>query len=543
MWDGTGPDEPGRLIAGRYRLVERIGRGGMGTVWRAEDEVLGRHVAIKKLHVPARLEDAERDRLFERTRREARSAARITHPNVVVVHDVADDQGLPCIVMEHVRAPALDDILKKNGPLTAHEAARVGLGMVAALRAAHGAEVLHRDVKPGNVLLGDDGRVVLTDFGIAVVADTSTLTRTGELVGSMDFLAPERLRGRDPAPASDLWALGATLYQAVQGYPPFRRNTPFETAYAIVFDALEPPAGAQALAPLIEELLAKDPADRPSAGEVELRLRELSDATAVQNGLHFPPDTLGAAPASGRTGPTAPLVNATGAPVTGAPPTGAPAGGRGRGRRRVALWATVATVLAALALGGTLFALQSRDKDGSPPQSGAEPSASDKQSPTPTPKPSPVPPGYRLVHEKQLGVSFPVPEGWTRKDLPEDNEGVAYIDPAGLVSLRVATVDFASTDPLQRWKDDEERSVEEGKLPGYRQIRMQGTAYRGMPAAIWEFTWQGRAREFRAQDLGFGEPGKTEYAIYLSAPSADWDTHKPVFAKVRNGFRFDGGAG
>ncbi|RFU82634.1 serine/threonine protein kinase [Streptomyces triticagri] len=508
--------------------MERIGRGGMGTVWQAEDEVLGRHVAVKKLHLPGSLEDTERARLFERTRREARSAARITHPNVVVVHDVVDDDGLPCIIMEHVRGSALDEILKKNGPLTAPEAARVGAGMVAALRAAHGAEVLHRDVKPGNVLLGADGRVVLTDFGIAVVADTSTLTRTGELVGSIDFLAPERLRGGDPAPASDLWALGATLYQAVQGYPPFRRNTPFETAYAIAFDAVEPPADAQALAPLIDELLAKDPAERPSAAQVEERLRELTSTTAVQTVRHLPPDPA-------RTAPTAPMAQAPGTPTPGGP-----GGGRGRGRR-VVLWAAVTTVAVALAVGGTFLLMQGRgdDKD-SPPQGGPEPTRSAER--TPTAEPSPVPQGYRLVHEKQFGVSFPVPEGWTRKDLPEDNEGVAYIDPAGLVSLRVATVDLASTDPLQRWKDDEARSIEEGKLPGYRQIRMQSTAYRGMPAAIWEFTWQGRARQFRAQDLGFGEPGKTEYAIYLSAPSADWNRHKKVFADVRNGFRFDKGS-
>ncbi|MFI6896954.1 serine/threonine-protein kinase [Streptomyces sp. NPDC050256] len=526
MWDGTGADETGRLIAGRYRLVERIGRGGMGTVWQAEDRVLGRHVAVKKLHLPPRLDDFERARLFERTRREARSAARIAHPNVVVVHDVVDDEGLPCIIMEHVRAPALDEVLKKNGPLSAPEAARVGVGMVAALRAAHAAEVLHRDVKPGNVLLGADGRVVLTDFGIAVVADTSTLTRTGELVGSMDFLSPERLRGRDPDPASDLWALGATLYQAVQGYPPFRRNTPYETAYAIAFDSFEPPLGAQALAPIIEELLAKDPADRPTAPDVERRLRAAADTTLVQNVGHLRPRLTDPAPA---------------APPTGAaPPSGPPGAGRVRGRR-VARWAAVATIVALLAVGGTYLALheKSRNRDADRP-AGAKPSTSAERSPTPGPAVAPQ--GYHMVEEEQFGVSFPVPDGWSRKVLPDENEGIAYIDPAGMVSLRISALDFASTDPLQRWKDDETASVEEGKLPGYSRIRMQSTAYQGMPAAIWEFTWQGRTREFRAQDLGFGKPGGTEYAIYLSAPSADWDRPKAVFEQVRNGFRIDADA-
>ncbi|MDJ1131503.1 protein kinase domain-containing protein [Streptomyces iconiensis] len=583
MWDGAGGDEPGRLIAGRYRLLERIGRGGMGTVWQAEDEVLGRHVAIKKLHLPPRLEDADRATLFERTRREARSAARIAHPNVVVVHDVVDDEGLPCIIMEHVRAPALDEVLKKDGPLPVGEAARIGAGMVAALRAAHAAGVLHRDVKPGNVLLGPDGRVVLTDFGIAVVADTSTLTRTGELVGSLDFCAPERLRGGDPGPASDLWALGATLYQAVCGQPPFRRNALFETAYAIAFDPLEPPVEAKALTPLIEELLAKEPADRPSAPEVERRLRQVAvaDATLVEEVRLVSPERRGGTSAvsppvvpavSSAVGPAVdpamdPVVSAAdGADVPGAgagadtraaagvgpgpgptpgpAPGPAPGGDLGRGRgpgrgRRIGVWVAVAVVVVALALGGVYFGLRVKGEDSpaAPPASpqGDKPSAGGKRSPKPGPRA--VPDGYRLVHEKKFGVSFPVPDGWTRKELDEESEGVAYIDPTGKVSLRVSALDFASNDPLQRWKDDEAASIREGKLPGYRQIRMQNTTYRGMPAAIWEFTWQGRARQFRAQDLGFGKPGEKEYAMYLSAPSTDWERHKDVFVRVREGFR------
>lgn len=566
MWDGTGADEPGRLIAGRYRLVERIGHGGMGTVWQAEDEVLGRNVAFKKLHLPPRLDDSERDTLFERTRREARSAARIAHPNVVVVHDVVDDEGLPCIVMEHVRAPALDAVLEEKGRLSVGETARIGVGMVAALRAAHAAGVLHRDVKPGNVLLGPDGRVVLTDFGIAVVADTSTLTRTGELVGSLNFCAPERLRGADPGPASDLWALGATLYEVVRGEPPFRRNTAFETAYAIAFDDLEPLAEARALSPLIEEMLAKEPDDRPSAEEVERRLRELARSTRVEDVQHVGPATTATATAPMGQEPAvrepSPPAHATGAPTvhladdgTGAGGTATgtrsgtrtgtgspdPAQGQGRGRgrgRRTAVWAAVAVVVAAMALGGAYLGLRDKDQGtpAAPPDN--KPSASQSQGPSSSkPTPPPVPEGYRLVQEPQFGVSFPVPKGWTRKQLEEDSEGVAYIDPTGKASLRVSALDFASTDPLQRWKDDETSSVQEGKLPGYHRIRMQSTTYRGMPAAIWEFSWRGRAREFRAQDLGFGEPGKKEYAIYLSAPSAEWDRHKAVFARVREGFR------
>ncbi|MFF0729533.1 serine/threonine-protein kinase [Streptomyces sp. NPDC004134] len=527
MGDDTAADGPGRLIAGRYRLLERIGRGGMGTVWHAEDEVLGRHVALKKLHLPPHLKDAERATLFERTRREARSAARITHPNVVVVHDVVDDAGLPCIVMEYVPAPALDEVLKKDGPLATAEAVRIGIGVIAALRAAHAAGVFHRDVKPGNVLLGADGRVVLTDFGIAVVADTSTLTRTGELVGSVDFCAPERLKGADPAPASDLWALGATLYQAVQGRPPFRRATPLETAYAIAVDPLEQPAGGQALAPLIAELLAKDPEARPSAPEVERRLRYLADAGSVADAR-----------------PTVPELPATAPPVPPPPAYGTEAAtvrhGRGRGRR-TGVWATAMAVTVPAVLAGVYFALPDDGKDSgnATPEKKHSPTAAPKPKPKPDPAPAPVPEGYQLVREEEFDISFPVPDGWTRQDLEEEGEGIAYIDPTGMAGLRVVALDYASSDPLQHFKDNETKSIEEGKLPGYRQLRMQSTTYRGMPAAIWEFTWQGRAREWRARDLGFGRPGEKEYAIYLSTPSADWDLHEPVFENVSDGIRLE----
>ncbi|MFI0767191.1 protein kinase [Streptomyces sp. NPDC021218] len=280
--------DEGHLIAGRYRLVEKIGRGGMGTVWRAEDELLGRQVAVKQLYVSPHLAEDELTTLHERTRREARSAARITHPNVVVVHDVVDHYGLPCIVMEYVPSTTLADLLKNGQRVAPDEAARIGRGMIAALRAAHAAGVLHRDVKPGNVLLGPEGRVVLTDFGIAMATGTSTLTKTGEVVGSIDYIAPERVRGRKPGPASDLWALGATLYQAVEGRPPFRKATAIETGYAIAVDPLDPPKQAGALGPLIERLLAKEPELRPSAEETERSLR-LPAAEAETTSLSTPP--------------------------------------------------------------------------------------------------------------------------------------------------------------------------------------------------------------------------------------------------------------
>ncbi|WP_267243004.1 serine/threonine-protein kinase [Streptomyces sp. PR69] len=549
--------EEGQLVAGRYRLLERIGRGGMGTVWRAEDELLGRQVAVKRLHASPHLADDELATLYERTRREARSAARISHPNVVVVHDVVDDDGRPCVVMEYVPSLTLSDVIKEHGPVTPREAARIGRGMVAALRAAHAAGVLHRDVKPGNVLLGDDGRVVLTDFGIAVATGTSTLTKTGEMVGSIDYVAPERVRGGKPGPASDLWALGATLYQAVEGTPPFRRATPLETAYAIAADELTPPRRAGALAPLIEALLAKDPEQRPSAEAAERALRQSATTTtataaataaATQTATggragNGPAGDAGDAPARARVATAVLPAEAAAAPPDDDGPhrrTRRPH--RPRRARRMAVWAAALAVLAGAALAGTLALRIGDDGDGAKQSAAGKQTGQPTASASPSATPPSTPEGYHLVEEKELGVSFPVPDGWTRT-LPsgaEERNEIAYVSPSGLVGIRISVRDFASPDPLQHWKDDEAASVQEGKLPDYRKLRMQSTSFRKLPAAIWEFTWQGSAREWRACALAFGRSGGKEHVIYLSAPKAEWQRHKHVFDDVKDGYRLPG---
>ncbi|WP_210586035.1 serine/threonine-protein kinase [Streptomyces sp. GESEQ-35] len=262
-----------RLVAGRYRLLSVLGEGGMGTVWRARDEALHREVAVKEVRAPVGLAAAQVERMYTRLEREAWAAARISARGVVTVHDVATDDGRPWVVMEFVRGGSLADVIGSQGALTPREAARIGAEVLAALRAAHGAGVLHRDVKPANVLLADDGRVVLTDFGIATVEGDSALTMTGELVGSPEYLAPERALGRNPGPASDLWSLGALLYTAVQGRSPFRRTSPLSTLRAIVDDELPPPHRAGPLLSVIEGLMRKDPDDRMSADEAEQELR------------------------------------------------------------------------------------------------------------------------------------------------------------------------------------------------------------------------------------------------------------------------------
>ncbi|MFH9062089.1 serine/threonine-protein kinase [Streptomyces coeruleorubidus] len=266
----------GRLIAGRYRLIAKLGHGGMGTVWRAKDETVDREVAVKEPRLPEHLPERERANAFERMRREARAAARLDHPAVVDVHDVAVVEGQPWIVMELVQGRSLGDALQE-GTLSAREAARIGLEVLGALEAAHAAGILHRDVKPDNVLLGRYDRVVLTDFGIAQIEGETDLTDTGGFVGSPEYIAPERVLGQRPGPASDLWSLGVVLYAATEGLSPFRRSNTPATLQSVLNATPAPPASAQGpLAEAITGLLHKDPARRPDAA----RVRALLEAAA-----------------------------------------------------------------------------------------------------------------------------------------------------------------------------------------------------------------------------------------------------------------------
>ncbi|MCL6734232.1 serine/threonine-protein kinase [Streptomyces neyagawaensis] len=269
-----------RLVGGRYRLTERIGSGGMGTVWLAVDELVGREVAVKQPRLPGDPDDPdneERRRAANRLYREARAAARVDHPSAVTIHDVVIDDGHPWIVMEWVRGESLQERLRR-GPLTPAESARIGLAVVGALHAAHGVGIVHRDVKPANVLLGPHGQVVLTDFGIAHVQGEESLTMTGEFVGSLEFVAPERMSGHGAAgPPSDLWSLGVLLYAAVEGASPFRRTSPESTLAAILSTEPPAPTGAGPLGPLVVRLLAKDPADRPDAEEAARILTDVAE--------------------------------------------------------------------------------------------------------------------------------------------------------------------------------------------------------------------------------------------------------------------------
>lgn len=281
-------DKDGRLLAGRYRLGEVLGRGGMGTVWRAVDETLGRTVAVKELRFPSAIDDDEKRRLITRTLREAKAIARIRNNGAVTVYDVVDEDDRPWIVMELIEGKSLAEAVREDGVLTPRRAAEVGLAILDVLRSAHREGILHRDVKPSNVLIAEDGRVVLTDFGIAQVEGDPSVTSTGMLVGAPSYISPERARGHKPGPPADLWSLGGLLYASVEGSPPYDKGSAIATLTAVMTEPLDPPKNAGPLEEVIYGLLARDPEQRLDDAGARALLNDVIDA-AEQPETPVPP--------------------------------------------------------------------------------------------------------------------------------------------------------------------------------------------------------------------------------------------------------------
>ncbi|MEU5719509.1 serine/threonine-protein kinase [Streptomyces sp. NPDC020403] len=545
----------GIVLAGRYRLGEVLGRGGMGKVWRAQDEVLHRTVAVKELTAGLYAAEADRAVLHARTQKEARAAARITHPGVVTVHDVIEYDHRPWIVMQYVDGPSLADATKESGEVEAREAARIGLHVLSALRAAHGAGVLHRDVKPGNVLLARDGQVLLTDFGIAAIEGDSTITRTGELVGSIDYLAPERVRGGDPGPASDLWSLGATLYTAVEGRSPFRRSSPISTMQAVVTDEPPPPLRGGALEPVITALLRKDPADRPTAEETERMLLDAMEGRKPRAAqAHVPTQRMSGEDlraVSSPDGATAHLAHPLPPPPT-APHTTVPTTRRTRGR-----WRTAALVVAVAALiGGAagLLAMKYVDNGGGTDNGSEDRSAAGPEKPGPSPSvsdsgPSPdasdssgssglpggdaqpvkeVPDGWHRVQDPE-GFSIAVPDGWTRQT---DGGQIDYTPDNGAHRIRFSVDPQPDFDNSYMHMLGIEKDLAV-RLPGYQRLTLHSNVFRDRPGSLWEFTWveskDHPGPRHGIDQMYFGETGGPEYAIYMTGPEEDWAESRERF--------------
>jgi eukaryotic-like serine/threonine-protein kinase len=590
----TGPD---RVIARRYRLLSVLGRGGMGTVWRAYDDVLDRLVAIKEVSPPPDVTSDEGQMLRERTLREARTAARLNHPNVVTIYDVVEDGEKPWIVMELVESRSLRDIVERDGPLPPTRVAAIGLQLLAALRAAHGLGIVHRDVKPGNVLIDADGRAVLGDFGIARAVGSPSLTRSGVLVGSPSYIAPERASGQRGGPASDLWSLGATLYTAVEGRPPYERDGAWATLNAVITQDPDPPERAGPLWPALSELLRRDPDRRlrPQAAEQMLRqVAEIPDpegtvpmsgtaAGAVagaagglaaaektrafhgQPALAGPPSGLPERGTPARTGPAPGLLPGSGPPgyrpsIT--PPI-QPHGGRpGQARpARRGFWLGALAAVAALMIGGAALVVSHTGRpQGSPASPGgrgttaqASPTGKGSHSPNPNGHTPPgqqgqgggpgggaaaLPPGYHGYRDA-TGFSIGVPADWS---VSHQGPYVYITPPSGGMFLLIAQTDHPKQDPLADWRQQE--AARRGTYSDYHLIRLAAVNYaEAERAADWEFTYTGSGGPTHVLNRNVLANPHHAYALYWSTPTSTWTADYHYFEAFAATFRPAGGVG
>ncbi|MFE0133193.1 protein kinase [Streptomyces sp. NPDC059037] len=435
----------GDVIDGRFELLERLGSGGMGTVWRARDTVLHREVAIKEVRPAGPELTAEQSRVLrERVLREARALARLNHPHVVTIHQILDTPASPhpWLVMELLPGRTLQDLLEE-GTLAPREAARIGRELLSALRVAHAAGILHRDIKPANVLLrerspqdaGGTPSVVLTDFGIASLSGSTQLTATGDLIGSPEYIAPERIRGTGEGPAGDLWSLGLVLYVAVEGVSPLRRGTSLATLAAVLDSPVPPPARSGPLAPVLGALLVRDPALRPDADRLDAMLAAVADGTTWQpTAISQRPATPVGAPST-PVGPTSTPVGPISTPVGQPAATVDPPPAEPR-RRTPVIVAAVAVAFALVAGAALVLALRGGAGTGG---EGEEDKGGKRPGPTTPPATSPAaPPASGWI--AQL-FSEPVGSGEAardrrlaavRKDVPE----AAYVRSDDYASLR-----------------------------------------------------------------------------------------------------------
>ncbi|MGC4880557.1 serine/threonine-protein kinase [Micromonospora sp. DT43] len=558
------------LIAGRYRLLDLVGRGGMGRVWRARDEMLHREVAVKEVVPPSWLADHERAELRSRTLREARAAARLNHPAVVRLYDVVPVEGSPWIVMEYVPSRTLQDVIDAEGPLAPVRAARIGLALLGALEAAHTAGVLHRDVKPQNVLVAHDGRVMLADFGLATFdGGDGAMTRPGMVLGSPQYVAPERAAEGVSTVAADLWSLGATLHAAVEGRSPYARSNAMATLSALAAGPPDPAPHAGPLAPVLAGLLRRDPGDRLDHDGARRLLTAADGSEAV------PP---GNAPTGAR--PSA----EPGAPASGDATAVAPAAperpggllGRRPRARRAALVVTALLVAAAAGVGTALAVAgdaptdtagrsttpsAGRPNDGGGPNGGY---GDDRGGPyggggpgRPGPPPNGrdvPPPPFPCVHPDVAGppVSagspapgerFRPPTGWVwhadstgfRVSVPAtwhySREGavVCFQDPATGRALSVAQ--GGAADPLTRLRSARDEATGAGALPGYDEIRLAA----GGGGAEWECRWTapyGPVLRARQQILA-----DQRWTLGWITDDRDWTAAGADWTAVRDSFR------
>ncbi|GAA4943187.1 serine/threonine protein kinase [Nonomuraea thailandensis] len=506
-----------RLIAGRYQLLRELGRGGMGVVWEGHDTLLNRQVAIKEVLLPDTMSPGDQERQLLRTAREARTAAKLNHPSVVAVYDVIEEDGRPWIVMELVSHPTVEQVVLTTGALPVREAADLGRQVLSALRTAHAAGILHRDVKPSNILLSEDGRAVLMDFGIATVEGDASLTRTGMVTGSPSFLAPERVRAENAGPASDLWSLGATLYACMVGRSPFERGDPMATLNALLTEEPDYRRIPPAMHPVLKGLLQKEPQDRVDAEEADRLLAAIIATRPAAQDLDVPEKKK-------RQGP---------------------------GR---ALLAAAATVVLVLTGGAVVYFRTASPAEGTPrattqPAAATQaisPSAAPTPSATPSATPSPTAtravPAVRAWRSRD-GWSIMRPTGW-RGALGEAYTEWTRRD--GNAHLGVEAV-YASLDPNQIIRDGQETLRQNAQSVvncGRRTVTHQGAK-----AVQWEFSWTAG----EVNDAPWVRPGAryheirravaigdTAYVLSWTVAEEQWQRNRALMRQVINSFTVGG---
>ena len=570
--------DPHRTLRERYRLLAEIGRGGMGRVWRAHDTRLNRTVAVKEILLGPGQDETDRRRTAARARREAQAAAMGGHPNIVTVHDIVEDDGRPWIVMEFLTGRSLHELVRDDGPRGHREAAAWGLDLLSALTTAHGQGITHRDVKPENVMVTDPGRVVLTDFGIATISDTASITQTAGVLGSPAYLAPERLSMHPASPASDLWSLGATLYHAATGVSPFRREGIPATLHAVT--SQEPPdvLGRGPLGQAVQGLLVKDPAGRIDAE----RCRELLSAQAgagalgTHSAVAFPaavlppsgplpePVTTALPPGSGTTRQTSPAAFAPAqatrpVPRTPASPPGPtvpvapPAPSRG-GRLSwpfVVLTLGLAGLVAAASL---LVALDpwGGSPDSSPAASGADGNGEDEsaagggeeddaeevsdQGGEGEPEEGEEGSGSRTTWtEEAQGFGIGVPDGWIRRT---SGSSVYYDSPHDGSYLQVDLAEHPTDDEYQHVLGQEQNVHESGRMPGYERVRLEdatgGSDYHSV--AEWEFTWNSDGQDRRLLTRNIAVTPGVHYTIAWAGAASSWADQADLRAEALDSF-------
>jgi eukaryotic-like serine/threonine-protein kinase len=541
--------EPGRLLSGRYRLTTVIGRGGMGTVWQGRDELLNRDVAVKEILWPPHFTEQEQRLACRRAVREAQMAGRLSHRNVVRIFDIVEDDGHPCIVMEYLPYRSLGELVLEDGPLPPDRAAAIGLDVLAALRAAHQEGILHRDVKPGNILICPDDRVVLTDFGIARAADSTTLTAGGTLLGSPAYIAPERARGGAGAAGApgDLWGLGASLYAAVEGHPPFEGNGALATLTAVVADEPELASHAGPLWPVIEGLLRKDPDQRLDADTTGQLLRQVADGEPGPEleaepgladeadppaprapGVRRRPLVVFALLVLAAAGATALALSLTGSPR----PQAAASAGSTRSAGPGAASAPPTSPAAPPATSpGTSSPSSASSAAGTAGQHGSP--TGQASGPGPSVVSAAVPAGYHRF-TNSTGFSIGVPNGWV---ISHDGHYVYVTDPSdGNIFLLIDQSDSPNADPLADWEQQQANRAD--SYLDYHLIRLQSVSYpQAEKAADWEFTYSRDGTLVHILNRNVLANVHHAYALYWSVPESDWTADYHYFKTFAATFR------